>query len=428
VALFALALAWVWPAPLAPPSERGPPAASPARPAALAPRLRADSAPLAAAPGRHAAADLAAQPAPARRLADDEAEVCGLGVVRTDEDAPLAQQRIADSVRALALRRLGLALAASRDERQRAAALLLSVRLAVAPAALAAAADADAACRRARDLGLAETAGFCTEEQARSQAALLEPAAAAIDQLARMAALSDDPQVYAYAFEACAPAGLNFHGRDGNCQLVSAERWARLAPDEAEPWLRLAAQALARDDSAAAATALARAAQARTMGSRAGALPALAAAALPDGMPVLERTAALVELAGLDAAAPAAGLDTLDAACADPALHDAARRDTCTALARMLVGRGRSSAAVSAGIQLGERLGWPAEHTGALLRELRAAQDAALRYTAAPQALSCDGLQRRRELLLLNGRLGDLGAGRELLRREGGAGPLALRP
>ncbi len=355
-----------------------------------------------------------------RRLASDEAEVCGLGVVRTDDEVPLAQQRIPEGVRSLALQRLELAMGASRDERLRAAEKLLRARLAVSPVSLAAAADADAACRRARDMGLEETTRFCVDDQTRSQAALLEPAMSAVDQLARMAAMSGDPQVYAFAYEACSPDGLNFHVREGSCQLISADQWARLAPNDAEPWLQLASQALARADMDATTSALARAAQAQAIGIHAGAPLALAAASLSDSMPLLEQTAVLAEFGGLGASAPPVGLDVIDTACAEPALRDAARHTACDSLAKMLVERGRLSATVTAGAQLGERLGWPAERTGAILQEQRAALNAALRFVASPQALACDSLKRQRELVLLTGRVGELEAGRELLRRESG--------
>jgi hypothetical protein len=402
------------------PSPAAPPAAPPV--AILpAPHPLSEAAPAEpAAPPAHrvARAHMAASPTTPKRLAADEAEVCGLGVVRTDDEAPLAQQRIPDDVRALALQRLGVAMASSRDERLRAAETLLRARLAVDPDALAIAADADAACRRARDSGLEETARFCIEDQARSQAALLERAAAATDQLARLAMLSGDAQIYAFAFETCNPGGLTFLGRDGNCQLISAEHWARVAPDDAEPWLQLAEQALARGDASAASAALARAADAKAIGANAAAPLALATAAMPEGMPMLEQTAVLSIFVGLDVGTAPVRLGVIDTACAEAALGDAARRTVCDGLAHMLVERGRSSATVTAGVQLGERLGWPAERTGAILRDQRAALDAALRFTAAPQSLACDSLQRQRELVLLTGRLGEMGAGRELLRRE----------
>jgi len=314
----------------------------------------------------------------------------------------------------------GWSAAAAWDERLRAAEKLLRARLAVSPVSLAAAADADAACRRARDMGLEETTRFCVDDQTRSQAALLEPAMSAVDQLARMAAMSGDPQVYAFAYEACSPDGLNFHVREGSCQLISADQWARLSPNDAEPWLQLASQALARADMDATTSALARAAQAQAIGIHAGAPLALAAASLSDSMTLLEQTAVLAEFGGLGASAPPVGLDVIDTACAEPALRDAARHTACDSLAKMLVERGRLSATVTAGAQLGERLGWPAERTGAILQEQRAALNATLRFVASPQALACDSLKRQRELVLLTGRVGELEAGRELLRRESG--------
>jgi hypothetical protein len=352
--------------------------------------------------------------------APDQVQVCGLGLVRlADGDASLAHLLIPAEVRELALQRLGRSMASSPDVRQRAAERLLSMRLALDPQALAGAALADAACRRARELGLTQTAQFCVAEQARSQAELLAPAALAIDDLARLAVLSDDPQVVALAFQACHPRGLNFIEPGGNCQLVTAEQWARLAPDDAAPWLQLAVQAQALGDLAGRDAALGRAARAATLtGSAAAMLAAQVAAALPDGMPALEQTAVQAELAGLDSGTESARLDALDPACATPADGDTGHQSLCDALARMLVERGRSAAAVNAGVQLGERLGWPGERTSALLQAQRAALDASLRFTAAPQALACASLQRRREFVLLSARLGELGAGFELLRRE----------
>lgn len=416
---FVLAAAIMLPALLAPPADVLPTAPRVARLSSPHPLSEATPAePIAPPAKRDARSPAVASPTAPLRLATDEAEVCGLGVVRTDDEAPLAQQRIPDSVRALALQRLGVAMASSRDERLRAAETLLRARLAVDPDALAVAADADAACRRARDSGLAETARFCVEDQVRSQAALLERAAAATDQLARLATLSGDAQIYAFAFETCNPGGLTFLGRDGNCQLISAEQWARLAPDDAEPWLQLAEQALARGDVPATSAALARAAEAKAIGANAAAPLALATAAMPEGMPLLEQTAVLSIFVGLDAGTAPVGLGVIEIACDEAALSDAARRAVCDGLAHMLVERGRSSATVTAGVQLGERLGWPAERTSTILRDQRAALDAALRFTAAPEALACDSLQRQRELVLLTGRLGEIGAGRELLRRE----------
>jgi hypothetical protein len=192
-----------------------------------------------------------------------------------------------------------------------------------------------------------------------------------------------------------------------------------LSPGDAEPWLHLAAQALARGDADAASAALAHAAEANVIGARTGALLATAAAALPQGMPLLEQTAVLAALAELGTHHASAGLEVIDTACAAAELQGGTRRAQCDALATMLVERGQSSAAVTAGVQLGERLGWPAARTAAVLRAQRAALDASMRFVSSPQALACGSLRRTRELVLLTGRLGEIGAGHELLRREG---------
>ncbi|WP_201496490.1 hypothetical protein [Rubrivivax sp. A210] len=328
---------------------------------------------------------------------------------------PLAAACAPDAaLRERALQNLGAALDASADERVRAAHLFLRARLAVDAEARAQAIEADAACRRARADGLEETAQRCAEALGASEAALLQPAAAAVDSLAVLATASRDPAVQRLAYRACHGGGLSFVESGAACQRITTEHWAGLDGEQALPWLQRAGQAHSLGDLAAVDAALWRAAQAPVGDAWAGTLAGLVAGALPAGTPPLEHATVLAVLAEVEAAeSPPLGAQ-LVTLCGGEALQQATRADACAALAEMLVVRGRSAAAAMAGVQIGERLGWPAERSSALVRELRAALDARLRH-AMP---ACGAGRQRQELALLDWQQGELEAGRELLRRD----------
>ena len=95
-----------------------------------------------------------------------------------------------------------------------------------------------------------------------------------MDQLVRLAVVSQDPLVYVIALEACKGSA---EGGAANCALLSLEQWARLDPDNAQPWLELAAQAQREHDVDAELDAMRHAAlvpaQRRAPGSGAGVEP-----------------------------------------------------------------------------------------------------------------------------------------------------------
>ena len=229
-------------------------------------------------------------------------------------------------------------------ERTRAAALLQEARTALDAQALGAAAAEDASCREAQRLGLQDTAQFCAAALSHSEAALLQPGADAIERLARLAASTRDPLVYALAYQGCNATGLTFHSPQASCQLLSAEQWARLDPDNAVPWLQLAAQAGTGRADEAVDNALRRAAHATHS-----------------------------EAYGVDPAQGLSGLAYLEGVtqqCGSAALADARRAELCGDVAHMLVSHSQAPAELMAGAQLGERLGWPAQRTNSLVREL----------------------------------------------------------
>ena len=187
--------------------------------------------------GRTAAAaptPIAALP-PARHASD--AEVCGYGVL--DLDQPASQAVLAHSAeRAEALFTKAVqVLSASPDDRRRAVGLFLLRGV-----------DAEAAAARVKfsrppciDDPVCE-ASLDADATAAARAAW-QPATYA---LARLASVSSDPMVYAIASQAC-QSSPPLESAAVACQLISADQWSRLDPDNGAVWLRVAqAAAIAR--------------------------------------------------------------------------------------------------------------------------------------------------------------------------------------
>jgi hypothetical protein len=103
----------------------------------------------------------------------------------------------------------------------------------------------------------------CDEPTRQAQHAAGLPAAEA---LARMAAATADPQVYATAMRVC---GFIDREASGACMALRAEQWAQLDPDNAFAWLEVATAARRRGDSKANDAAMRRASAAKVVDWRA---------------------------------------------------------------------------------------------------------------------------------------------------------------
>lgn len=192
---------------------------------------------------------------PAPRGAD-EVEVCSVGTfqikMRPDgmpDDDPLGDSKARlDAALASARERAFAALRADRSEQGRAAVLALDL----------------AAAQRKR-LGRFEASGCRTSQCLAAFHAAPDPTRDALyGDLARMAAATRDPAVYALAIQACRAS------TDGPsaCRLVSAARWAQLDKGNASPWLSLLSDATQSGDAAAASEALHRMATAQRSDAR----------------------------------------------------------------------------------------------------------------------------------------------------------------
>jgi len=94
----------------------------------------------------------------------------------------------------------------------------------------------------AMDFG-AKNPGCSENEQCRTQLnqIALQAGSAHREELAQLAATSDNPDVYALGVYACS---LYEPVTDSRCSQLSAEQWARLEPDNAIPWFYVADSAV----------------------------------------------------------------------------------------------------------------------------------------------------------------------------------------
>ncbi|MGA3158397.1 MAG: hypothetical protein ABSE43_12570 [Steroidobacteraceae bacterium] len=188
---------------------------------------------------------------------------------------------------------------------------------------------------------------------------------AALNFLARLAAASTDPVVYALALRSCGKFRVN---SSDDCLELSERGWTQIDPSNAVPWLDLATEASERHDAAAEAEALHQAASASHFDSDTDSLLAVAATAMPPGLTPLEQYYVDVRLIGFQAALPLPYLRTARE-CSSLGDGTAEVLNDCNALAELMVASGRTLIDFSLGVQLAERLGWPAQRIADLRRD-----------------------------------------------------------
>jgi len=305
-------------------------------------------------------------------VAADQLEICGFGTVPLVADDPYSLRHIPLAVRQRALDEVELQLLGSADPQVQAAALLIGAR---------------------------------TRGGSRSR----------IDQLVRLAVVSQDPLVYAIALEACKGGA---EGDAANCALLSLAQWVRLEPDNAQPWLELAAQAQRLHDADAEADAMRHAAQAHRSDAHLGALPNLVVGALGEQTPQLQRTLVVAESWNVQAAWGPPHTGQAKWFCGVDVDADPSRRETCEAIAGTLSYRGTSVKDLGVGLAIGTRLGWPAPQLQALQQEYDAVNEAG----GAPfigADLSCEVVDRMQDWMRQLGTRGELQLMRDVVARSG---------
>lgn len=336
-----------------------------------------------------------------------EVQMCGGHWLRTNADGspvenqeietpqfPRARQRLADTLRA-----------DHRDVAQAAAiwvAMLDANRRRTATANANADADADAACP-----GI-----FCAGGPKDGEGAAL------LDQLARLALATNDPAVYAVAFNTCGKR------TGGACGLLSAEQWTRVDPGNAVPWMHVLEQARARRDVQGEAEVLHQISVAKRFDTREFAIPGLIAAiesVAPEGdsgtVAVFELT---LETFGIAAAWGNPTYQLLTQACRADALRDANRRQTCEGIATTLSERSDSILPAMIGIGIGRRLDWPMERVARRRGEYEAFLSSTAEDTASiEQMFGCSGMRRVLRRFEREGEIGEVAYMRQWAKTSG---------
>lgn len=326
----------------------------------------------------------------------NEVEVCGYGRVALPSDDPNPLQRMPAGLRQAALAQAESRMLAHGEPAVRAAALLIGAQ---APGG------------RSR-----------------------------IQQLARLAVGSQDPVVYGLALHACKSWN---RAETGSCSLLSNAQWARLEPDNLQPWLELAAEAAAQDDEQAEDHAMNQAARASRSDEHASLLPALVTQALGQApamppsaaevpAPALQRALALNLARGIQDGWLLTRSHHADSYCsAEAVAANSARQNTCNAVAATLASRGSSLADLASAAAIGRQLGWPEARLLPLMQEQQAMvqlAESAGESAASALDFSCERLARHTAWSREIGRGGELQALRVRLQQQPVRAAPALKP
>jgi hypothetical protein len=182
-------------------------------------------------------------------------------------------------------------------------------------------------------------------------------------------------------------------------------------PDNGSAWLQVAREATSRKDAAAVDNAMYRFANAKTIRDDTSSIYALAQSAVPSSAGEFER-AQLHEFANQAAMPSPLSGQMFTRYCAEAALQDPSRAQTCDGLARQLIDKGSSLQERGIGITLAERLKWPAEAVAALREENDALRGALADEAADAEPESCRAVEKARTPLLQAARTGQVAAAR----------------
>jgi hypothetical protein len=242
---------------------------------------------------------------------------------------------------------------------------------------------------------------------------------AARDELVQLAVETKDPAVFALAFAKC-NKGLEDSASPGACPQLSIEQWTRADPDNAYPWLQLAAKARKENDRAAEAAAFDHASQAHQHESYNWSLFAFAEPAMPGDVTAAARWYLAVQIIGVEAAMPVP-YQPLFQYCSRDALNDANVHRQCDAMADLLVTKATTLLDFSLGKSLGARVGWPAQRVDNLTQQLNAALQVINQVMPSDpdQQWSCDSVARGNAYMSEWVQLGELGVARATIERSG---------
>jgi hypothetical protein len=324
---------------------------------------------------------------PARTAQTSEIEICGIGKVRADPDDPGAAKFVTALTQETLLRWIA-ALRNSDDNRARAVGLYVENIL-----------DRDVP--------------QMTREDAQNE-------------LVQLAVGTVDPAVYALAYSKC-NSGFDGQSPTAACGLLSPQGWAQRDPDNAAPWLAVAARAQQESNPAAEADAFAHIAKAQKYDPY-DSLLAFAELESPADATSLERRVVENDMIGIEATIPAPIRPTFGR-CAVEAMRDPAVHQQCAALAELFASTGKTLMDLAFATSLGSRLGWAPERLKSLKQRFYAAMGTLEQAIPAGDGKewSCRSVERGNAYMAERMRLGELGAAQELIDRSGESIPELAR-
>ena len=239
------------------------------------------------------------------------------------------------------------------------------------------------------------------------------------NEVVQLAAGTGDPAVYAMALSMCDTSATT--DADSACRQLSLQRWARMDPDNAVPWLLLAGKARARHDNAAEADAFSNAATAHKVDSYSHSVFAFAEPELPQDVTPLERSYLATEVIGVEAAIRSPQYSVASQHCSIDAMQDRNVRQQCNSLAELLVTKGTNLLDLSLGKTIGARADWPTKRVNELVQEQHALMQAIMQQTPSDndKLWTCDAVSRVNAYLVQRVQQGELGAARDVLERSG---------
>jgi hypothetical protein len=265
----------------------------------------------------------------------------------------------------------------------------------------------------------ARVAGLLLEGKVTGGEALQPIAEQTRDEVVQLAAGTGDPAVYAMALSMCDSSTAT--DAASACRQLSLQHWARLDPDNAVPWLLLAGRARALHDAAAEADAFSHAAASHKIDSYSDSVFTFAEPLLPQDVTPLERAYLAAEVIGVESAIRLPQYSVASQHCSSDAMQDGIVRQQCDSVAELLVSKGNNLLDLGVGKAIGARAGWPSKRVDELLQEQHALMQALIQQTPSDTDTlwTCDAVSRLNAYMVQRVRLGELGAGRELLERSG---------
>jgi hypothetical protein len=264
----------------------------------------------------------------------------------------------------------------------------------------------------------ARVAGLLLEGKVTGDGTVRPVAEQTRNEVVQLAVGAEDPAVYAMALSMCETSAATEAA--SACPRLSAQRWARMDPDNAEPWLLVAGEARARHDGAGEAAAFSRAAAAHKIESYNYSLFAFAEAELPQDITPLQRAYLAIEVMGVEGAVGSPS-GSAGYHCSSTAQQDSTVRRQCNSLAELLVAKGTNLLDLGLGTSIGTRAGWPSERVEALVQEQHALIQAIMQQTPSDNDTlwTCDAVSRLNSYMVQRAQLGELGAARDMLERSG---------